>query len=94
MLGVLRHATRYMQVIVTTHSPEVLDAEWLTDDNLRIVTWANGNTRILPISGGTRDAIRQHLMSAGELFRSNALRPADASTLPSPQMDVLEDVTE
>ena len=39
VLDLLRHASRHMQVIVTTHSPELLDADWIEDTNLRIVSW-------------------------------------------------------
>ncbi|PWU13196.1 MAG: hypothetical protein C5B50_19750 [Verrucomicrobia bacterium] len=73
ILDVLRHASRKMQIIVTTHSPEVLDADWIGDQNLRVVTWQEGATRITPLSEASRQAIQQHLMGAGELLRSNAL---------------------
>ena len=63
VLDLLRHASRHMQVIVTTHSPEVLDADWLQDEHLRIVTWQEGATRILPLAGGTQEALREHLMT-------------------------------
>ena len=84
ILDLIRHASRHMQVIVTTHSPEVLDADWLQEGNFRIVTWDEGATRILPLATGTQEALREHLMSAGELLRSNALRPTivDAGTVP------------
>lgn len=73
VLDLLRHASRHMQVIVTTHSPELLDAEWIEDANLRIVSWSEGATRISGVSEASRNALRQHLMGAGELLRSNAL---------------------
>ena len=73
ILDVLRFASDRTQLIVTTHSPEVLDAEWLEDRHIRIVTWEDGATRVTPLSVGSREALREHLMSAGELFRSNAL---------------------
>ena len=46
-----------MQVIVTTHSPEVLEADWLREEHLRIVTWEEGATRILPLATATREAL-------------------------------------
>lgn len=73
MLDLLRHASRQTQVIVTTHSPELLDAEWIEDRNLRVVLWNQGATRISELSESSRTALRQHLMGAGELLRSNAL---------------------
>jgi predicted ATPase len=76
VLDLLRHAARQMQVLITTHSPELLDAKWITDRHLRIVEWTEGATRIAPVSEPTRQALRDHLMGAGELLRSNALEPA------------------
>ena len=73
ILDVLSFAAERTQVIVTTHHPEVLDAEWLEDRHIRIVTWEDGETRVSPLSVGSREALREHLMSAGELFRSYAL---------------------
>ena len=42
MLDLLRHAGRSTQVIVTTHSPEALDAKWIRNKHLRVVTWDAG----------------------------------------------------
>lgn len=73
VLDLLRHASKAMQVVVTTNSPEILDAGWIEDKHLRIVTWREGATRIDPLADASREAMRQHLMGAGELLRSNAL---------------------
>jgi len=94
ILDLLRHASRYMQVVVTTHSPDVLDADWLEDKHLRIVTWDHGVTRILPLATGTQEALREHLMSAGELLRSNALRPALVAAGTVPETNLFEDLAE
>jgi predicted ATPase len=92
ILDLLRHASRQMQLIVTTHSPEVLDADWLRDEHLRIVTWEDGATRVLPLAGGAQEALREHLMSAGEMLRSNALRPTAVAPGPAPEPELFEDV--
>ena len=76
VLDLLRHASKHMQVVITTHSPELLDAKWITDSHLRIVEWTEGATRVAPVSDATRKALHDHLMGAGELLRSNALDPA------------------
>ena len=73
-------AARRSQVVITTHSPELLDAEWVGPENLRVVHWENGATRISRLSTGAVRALQQHLMGAGELFRANAL---DSPVLPS-----------
>ena len=76
ILDLLRHASRQMQVVITTHSPDLLDAKWINDRHLRIVEWTEGATRVAPVSDATRKALQQHLMGAGELLRSNALESA------------------
>jgi predicted ATPase len=73
VLDLIRKAAKTMQVVVTTHSPELLDAKWITDANLRIVSWQEGASHLLRPSEATRQAMVQHLMGAGELLRSNAL---------------------
>lgn len=77
VLDVLRHAARSTQTVVTTHSPELLEAPWIEDRHLRIVSWEGGATRVAPVSEATRTALREHLMDAGELLRGNALLGGD-----------------
>ena len=59
VLDLLRHAGRFMQVVVTTHSPDILDAKWIEDCHLRIATWEQGATRISQVSPATRAAPRR-----------------------------------
>lgn len=75
ILDLLRHASRRMQVVVTTHSPDVLDAKWVHEEALRMVTLDNGVTRVGGLSEFSLKAMREHLMGAGELLRSNSLEP-------------------
>ena len=77
ILDVLRHAGRFMQVVVTTHSPDILDAKWIKERHLKIVSWEKGATHIDPVSEATCAALGEHLMGAGELLRSNALAAAE-----------------
>jgi predicted ATPase len=92
VLDLLRHASKHMQVVITTHSPELLDAKWITDRHLRIVEWTAGATRIAPVSEPTRKALRDHLMGAGELLRSNALDPAPLFEDQLEQSSLFEDL--
>ena len=73
ILDLIRQAAKSMQVVVTTHSPELLDAKWIQDNNLRVVTWQEGASHVLMPSQATRKAMKDQLMGAGELLRSNAL---------------------
>lgn len=77
ILDVLKLASRSMQVVVTTHSPDVLDAKWIEARHLRILSWEHGCTRVGRVSQAVRTALRKHLMGAGELLRSNALTAED-----------------
>ncbi len=74
VLDLIRHAAKNMQVVVATHSPDLLDAKWIRAEHLRIVEWGHGSTRVGPLSETTRGALRDRVMGAGELLRSNALR--------------------
>ena len=71
---VLAHGARETQMVVTTHSPELLDSADVGEDNLRLVQWGQGETTVRGVSAAAREALQQHLMGAGELLRSNGLR--------------------
>ena len=79
ILDVLQLASQSTQVVVTTHSPDILDAKWIEDRHLRILSWDDGATRISPVSQAVRAALQKHLMGAGELLRSNALTAEEAA---------------
>ena len=75
-------ASRKTQVIITTHSPELLDAKWITPQNLRITTWENDATRVSELDESSKKALMEHLMYAGQLMEANALdvSPAPVET--------------
>lgn len=69
-------ASERTQVVVTTHSPDLLDAKWICPENLRIVSWEQGATQVRPLGEVPQSALREHLMYAGQLLRANALDAA------------------
>jgi predicted ATPase len=73
----LLEASRRTQVIVTSHSPDLLDDKAITEDMLLSVTSEQGTTRIGRVDHVSRDAIRDHLFTAGELLRLNQLGTSD-----------------
>jgi predicted ATPase len=77
--GILRDslwdASRSTQVIVTSHSPELLDDAKLPVEALLAVLSDQGETQIGPVDEGTRQLLRDRLFTAGELLRLNQLRP-------------------
>lgn len=93
ILDLLRHASRRLQIVVTTHSPEVLDAKWIADRHLRIVAWHEGATRVTNVSDSAKQALQTHLMGAGELLRSDALEPPPLfQDVASRQLNLFEQV--
>ncbi|HSV74196.1 MAG TPA: AAA family ATPase [Chthonomonadales bacterium] len=75
VLDLLRSSSNSTQVVVTTHSPDLLDAKWIKESHLRLVDWSEGATRVATVSSANRQALESHLMGAGDLLRSNALEP-------------------
>ena len=80
-------------MIVTIHSPDVLDVDWLAEKHLHIVILQQGAPRVLPLAGGTQEALREHLMSAAELLRSNALWPMHVAPGEVPKASLFEDMS-
>ncbi len=73
--AVLLDAAKRTQVIITTHSPDILESKDLPDENIRVVTKEEGRTVIAPVSESSRAAIRERLYTAGELLRNDELSP-------------------
>lgn len=71
----LRTASRHTQVLVTSHSPDLLDDKSISDQNILAVKNRNGDTIIGPVDAAGRSAIRDNLFTAGELLRLNQLTP-------------------
>ena len=78
--GVLRdalaRASQRCQVLVTSHSPELLDDRSIEVDNLLAVSAEEGSTRIAPIDDASRQMMKEALFTPGELLRLNQLAPA------------------
>jgi len=79
ILDGIRLAAQKRQVVVTTHSPDILDAKWIDHRHLRTWRWHDGSTVVGSVSQAARKSLEEHLMGAGELLRSDVLIPdADA----------------
>lgn len=77
----LRDGSRYAQVIVTSHSPELLDDPGIRDEELISVMVDQGRTRLARPDEATRSTLRDRLYTAGELMRANQLSP-DTEAIP------------
>jgi predicted ATPase len=75
LLSALREGARHCQVLVTSHSPDLLDNEDIQSNALLAVDNVDGLTRIGPIDSAGRSALRDKLFTPGELLRQNQLAP-------------------
>ena len=75
LLDGLRDAAHRTQVIITSHSPDLLDNKDLDVDSILAVESRAGNTVIAQVDEVGRSALRDRLYTTGELLRLNQLRP-------------------
>lgn len=71
----LARAAERSQVIVTSHSPELLNDSSVDVDSLLAVSTEDGSTLIAPVDEASRDTVRRGLFTAGELLTLNQLAP-------------------
>jgi predicted ATPase len=69
----ISEAARHVQVVVTSHSGDLLDDASISEDMLRAVEAVDGRTEITSIDPASRSALRDRLYSAGELLRAGQL---------------------
>jgi predicted ATPase len=82
LLDALRDAGTSRQVLVTTHSPDLLDSSAIKPTELLAVRAVNGVTEIAPIDQAGQQAIRESLYTPGELLRADQLIPDPEHTQP------------
>ncbi|HEV2198988.1 MAG TPA: AAA family ATPase [Bryobacteraceae bacterium] len=75
LLDGLREASWSTQVIVTSHSPDLLDDQQLSADSLLAVYAEAGSTHIAALDDAGREAVLNRLYTPGELLRLNQMRP-------------------
>jgi predicted ATPase len=68
----LEQASRRSQVIVTTHSPELLDR--MMPEDVRVVLRGPEGTTVAAMSAEQRDAVRTGLLTLGEVLRTEGLQ--------------------
>jgi len=86
----LREASQHRQVLITSHSPDLLDDKEIPQDAIHAVTNRAGETLLSPIDEASRSAVRDRLYTAGELLRLNQLDADEAYTdrLPPTQLEL------
>jgi predicted ATPase len=69
----LKQASRRSQVLLTTHSPELLDQ--MDAEDVRVVLRGQDGTTVAPMAGPQRAAVREGLLTLGEVLRTEGLQP-------------------
>lgn len=72
---VLILASDRVQILATTHSPDLLNHKAIRDEHLLAVTAEGGTTVAGPIEPGARSALRDRLYAAGELLSQGPMEP-------------------
>ncbi|RKU19992.1 chromosome segregation protein SMC [Candidatus Poribacteria bacterium] len=79
LLDALRGAAHRTQVIITTHSPDLLEDKHLDVESILAAEADDGNTVIAPVDDVSKSVVRDRLFTIGELLRSNQLQPDPAA---------------
>ena len=75
LLSSLREGSQHCQILVTSHSPDLLDNSDIPTESLLAVDNQDGLTRIGPLDEAGRSVLRDKLFTPGELLRQNQLAP-------------------
>ena len=95
LIDSLRDAAEHTQILVTSHSPDLLDDKDISADQIVAVTAESGESRIGPLDESARSALKEHLYTAGELLRMDQLDPDPSlSNLNSRQINLFGPIAE
>jgi predicted ATPase len=81
LMDYLRQASRRSQVLVTTHSPELLDL--VEPQEVRVVQKSDEGTVVGSMAGDQLQVVREGLLGLGELMTSEGLRQQELDFDPS-----------
>jgi len=76
LFDVIRHGTRWSQILVTTHSPELIEHKGVKIDELRAVEMDRGETVVTELDEASKRAIRDRLCTPGDLLRNGGIKVA------------------
>src|SRR5947199_113098 len=66
---VLLDAAHDQQVLITTHSPDLLDFKEVSEQQIRVVSRDPSRTIIAPMARASRQAVVERLYTPGDLLR-------------------------
>ena len=90
LTDVLLEASGRVQVVITSHSADLLDRDTIPLDSIVAVVSEDGETRLAPLDDAGRSMLRNHLFTAGELLRIDQLTPDPELSTPR-QLNLFRD---
>ena len=75
LVAAMDEATLRTQILLTTHSPDLLDAAEVKPANVRVVQMIDGQTVIGPVDEAGVEIVTRNLSTLGGLERENQLEP-------------------
>ena len=79
LLAALREASRSTQIVVTSHSPDLLDNPDIPVESVFAIESKAGLTHIGRLDSAGRQMLREGLFTPGELLRQDQLSPDDSA---------------
>ena len=79
LLDALREAADKTQIIITSHSPDLLDDKDLDPESILAVEAYDGITVVAHVNEAGMSVLHDRLYTTGELLRLDQLQPAPAS---------------
>lgn len=73
LMDILMDGAERSQVLLTTHSPDIIDNKKLVDNQIVVVESVQGVAQITPLTKTAREMIRQRLYTPGELLRQGEI---------------------
>ncbi len=89
-LHALRRASRHTQILLTSHSTELLDRVDPEADGLLVVDAREGTSEVAPADPESLAAVREGLHTPGELLRLGRLYPNAEHVREQEQLDLFE----
>ena len=81
LLDGFQDAANETQIVITSHSPDLLDDKGLNTESVLTVEAREGNTVIAQMGKASKSVLRNKLFTTGELLRLNQLKPDAASAV-------------
>jgi predicted ATPase len=73
LVSAFREASKSTQLIITTHSPHLLD--YFDVESIRVTSLTNGETRLSKIGQSQIETVKEGLMTLSEIMSLDGLRP-------------------